>query len=79
MSCSELESGLRLSALHKGNRGLHSEERHISQDEENGTWTSHAGGTLIEESQGKRPFARLKRRWEDNIKMYIKLIGYRLN
>jgi hypothetical protein len=45
---------------------------HISQDEKNGTWTSHAGETLVEESQGKRPFARLKSRWEDNIKIDVR-------
>jgi len=29
-------------------------------------------GVLVGKSERKRPFGRPRRRWEDNIKMYIK-------
>jgi len=30
--------------------------------------------SLVGESEGKRPLERLRRRWEDNIKMDVKVI-----
>jgi hypothetical protein len=34
-------------------------------------------GILVEIPKGKRPLARTKRRWEDNIKMDLKEIRWR--
>jgi hypothetical protein len=31
---------------------------------------------LVENSEGKRPLGRPRRRWEDNIKMVIREIGF---
>jgi hypothetical protein len=33
------------------------------------------GGGLVRKPQGKRPLARPRRRWEDNIKMELREIG----
>ena len=30
---------------------------------------------LVEKPEGKRPFGRPRRRWEDNIKMYLLKVG----
>jgi len=30
---------------------------------------------LVEKPEGKRPFGRPRRRWEDNIKMHIQEVG----
>jgi len=32
-------------------------------------------GVLVEKPKGKRPLARRRRRWEDNIKMDIQEVG----
>jgi len=31
---------------------------------------------LVRKPEGKRPLGRPRHRWEDNIKMYLKEIGY---
>jgi hypothetical protein len=36
----------------------------------------NAYNTLVGKSDGKRPLERPRRRWEDNIKMYGKEIGW---
>jgi hypothetical protein len=33
-------------------------------------------GVLVGNSEGKRPLGRPRRRWEDNIKMYFRQIGW---
>jgi hypothetical protein len=35
----------------------------------------HAARILVGKPEGKRPLARLRSRWEDNIKMYLREIG----
>ena len=30
---------------------------------------------LVEKPEGKRPLGRRRRRWEDNIKMYLQAVG----
>jgi hypothetical protein len=39
---------------------------------------THACKTLVEEPEGKRPVGRLKRRWEDNIRMHLREIGWKM-
>ena len=34
---------------------------------------------LVWKPEGKRPLGRPRRRWEDNIKMYLQEVGYRLD
>jgi hypothetical protein len=42
-----------------------------------GRCSTHGGvyRVLVERPEGKRPLGRLKRRWEDNIKMVLREIG----
>jgi hypothetical protein len=35
-----------------------------------------AYGVLVEKPEGKRPVRRLRRRWEDNIKMDLREVGW---
>ena len=35
----------------------------------------HAYRVLVGKSEGKRPLGRPRRRWEDNIKMYLREMG----
>ena len=47
-------------------------------------WTEHTAGMgerrgvywgLVEKTEGKRPLAKPRRRWEDNIKMDLREVG----
>ena len=47
-------------------------------------WAGHVARTgmgvyrvLVRKPEGKRPLGRPRRRWEDNIKMYLQEVGWR--
>jgi hypothetical protein len=36
----------------------------------------NAYGILVEKPEGKKPLGRYRRRWEDNIKLHLREIGW---
>jgi hypothetical protein len=40
---------------------------------------SGAGRALVRKPEGKRPLGRPRRRWEDNIKMDLQEVGWRMD
>jgi hypothetical protein len=44
------------------------------EEEMSGACSTHVYKILVGNSEGKRPLRRLNRRWEDNIKIYLKEI-----
>jgi hypothetical protein len=50
--------------------------RILCNDLRHGKWMRGAYNILVGRPEGRRPLGRPRRRWEDNIKMYLRETGF---